>query len=161
MNVVFLKPGDFHFGRGQVRIDTLLGSCVSVTLWHPRLRCGGMCHFMLPRRPRAIGAAPDGHYADEAFALFDRAIARCLPGPAEFEAKLFGGGNMFPGSGDGLAAGIGARNIDTARRLLAGRGIAVVAEHVGAFGHRKLSFDLPSGNVWLDFQAIRRADGDS
>lgn len=45
---VVLKPGDFYFGGGATRISTLLGSCVSMTLWHPRRKIGGMCHYMLP-----------------------------------------------------------------------------------------------------------------
>ncbi len=39
--VVTLKAGEFHFGGGPTRISTLLGSCVSITLWHPRKRIGG------------------------------------------------------------------------------------------------------------------------
>jgi chemotaxis protein CheD len=31
-------------------IRTVLGSCVSITLWHPVKRVGGMCHFLLPTR---------------------------------------------------------------------------------------------------------------
>ena len=63
---VFLQPGEFYFGEEKTRIRTLLGSCVAVTLWHPKLRIGGMCHYMLPRRPRdKAGAAEklDGRYA--------------------------------------------------------------------------------------------------
>ena len=47
---IFLQPGDFYFGDRDTRIRTLLGSCVSITMWHPRLHVGGMCHFMLPER---------------------------------------------------------------------------------------------------------------
>jgi hypothetical protein len=49
------------------RIVTLLGSCVSITVWSPRLLVGGMCHFMLPSRgviPE--GATYAGRYGDEA-----------------------------------------------------------------------------------------------
>ena len=31
IETVLLRPGDFHFGGGNTRISTLLGSCVS--LW--------------------------------------------------------------------------------------------------------------------------------
>ena len=47
---VFLQPGDFYFGEAGTRIRTLLGSCVAITLWHPILHIGGMCHIMLPER---------------------------------------------------------------------------------------------------------------
>ena len=66
---VFLQPGGFYFGGGRTRISTLLGSCISITLWHPARRIGGMCHFMLPTRGQPAGAPLDGRYADEALAL--------------------------------------------------------------------------------------------
>jgi len=71
---IFLRPGDHYFtDRKNTRIRTLLGSCVSITFWHPRLLIGGMCHYMLPERGNELRAedwhAPDGRYADEAVAL--------------------------------------------------------------------------------------------
>ena len=51
-HTVFLHPGECYFGGGPTRIATLLGSCVSITVWHPRLLVGGMCHYMLPSRQR-------------------------------------------------------------------------------------------------------------
>ena len=51
---IFLNPGDYAFGDEQVRMRTLLGSCVAVTFWHPKLRVGAMCHYLLP----ALGAPP-------------------------------------------------------------------------------------------------------
>ena len=41
---VVLGPGDLYFGRGEHQVRTLLGSCVGITLWHPRAYLGGMCH---------------------------------------------------------------------------------------------------------------------
>ena len=46
--VMHLQPGELIFGRGRGTIQTLLGSCVAVTLWHPQRRLSGMCHFVLP-----------------------------------------------------------------------------------------------------------------
>jgi chemotaxis protein CheD len=76
VETVVLGAGDFHFGGGRTRISTLLGSCVSITLWHPRQRIGGMCHFMMTERQRAPDIALDGRYADEAFALFLQHVER-------------------------------------------------------------------------------------
>jgi len=147
---VFLEPGDFHFGGADTRISTLLGSCVSITLWHPRARIGGMCHYMLAERPRRVVAAPDGRYADEAFTLFLQAVRAAGTRPAEYQAKLFGGANMFR-SGTESTLDIGARNVDAGRRLLATHHVTLVAEHVGGSGRRKLHFDIGNGNVWLAF----------
>ena len=158
---IVLNPGDFHFGAAPLQIATLLGSCVTVTLWHPRRRLGGMCHILLPNRARRPpGAALDGHYADEAFALFDRAIAHHDSRPHEYQAKLFGGGDMFPTAA--ARVHLGEQNVAMARSLLVQRGIPLLAEHAGGAGHRKLVFDLDTGEVRLCFADLNQVPrGDS
>ena len=47
---IFLNPGEYAFGTELDRIRTILGSCVAVTFWHPGLRLGAMCHYLLPAR---------------------------------------------------------------------------------------------------------------
>lgn len=154
LKTVTLDPGAFHFGGGPTRISTLLGSCISITLWHPQKRIGGMCHYMLAERPvnhfPPPAATLDGRYAGEAFALFMQHVEAAGTRPGEYQAKLFGGGSMFAGAGDG-ETGIGLRNIERGRELLADWDIALVAEHVGGSGRRRLHFDLPSGHAWLAF----------
>ncbi|MBI5921249.1 MAG: chemotaxis protein CheD [Betaproteobacteria bacterium] len=151
---VFLTAGEFHFGAAPLQLATLLGSCVTVTLWHPRRLIGGMCHFLVPRRERNSDMALDGHFADEAFALFDQALLRSNSHPAEFQAKLFGGGDMFPDLR--MSIDVGTLNIDAARRLLKQRGIPLLAEHAGGAGHRRLIFDLATGEVQLRFANKRK-----
>ncbi len=95
-NDVVLQIGDFHFGGGRTRIRTLLGSCISITLWHPRLKIGGMCHYLLPRRGNTDLAqtASEGNYAEGAMQLFMRELRRTRTAPDEYVAKLFGGGHI-------------------------------------------------------------------
>lgn len=147
---VFLQPGGFHFGGGRTRISTLLGSCISITLWHPTRLIGGMCHFMLPTRGHPAGQPLDGRYADEALALFDRAVAAAASLPSEYQVKVFGGGNMLTRSTEGTALmDIATRNVDSAYALLARHGYRPTVAHCGGQGHRKLFFDLWTGHVWL------------
>lgn len=163
INEVFLNPGDFYFGEGHTRISTLLGSCVSITLWHPRHRIGGMCHYMLAERQRPSGTPPDGRFGSEAFELFLHNVKAAGTRPSEYQAKLFGGANMLSGP-DGKQMDIGPRNVAYGRQLLVDRQIALMVEHVGGSGRRKLHFDLWSGDVWLAFPQgsdarIRSANG--
>ncbi len=51
----FLNPGEFFFCESNCQIHTLLGSCIAITLWHPILKIGGMCHFVLPGRRSPAG----------------------------------------------------------------------------------------------------------
>lgn len=150
---VFLQPGEFYFGDRDTRIRTLLGSCVAITMWHPRLQVGGMCHFMLPSRHGGPSHEPDGRYANEAMLLFDKEIRAIAAKPSDFQVKVFGGGNMFqvpPScSHESECQHVSCRNVLSGRRLLKESGFNIVAEHVGDFGHRNVIFDVWSGDVWL------------
>ncbi|MBV2235459.1 MAG: chemotaxis protein CheD [Sterolibacterium sp.] len=155
---IVLAPGEFHFAAAPGLISTLLGSCVAITLWHPLRRLGGMCHILLPGRlPHAGAAAASpsqpmtlaGRYAEEAFMLFDTAIARYGCQAHEYQARLFGGGNMFPGMK--TFNPIGEQNIEAAHRFITQRGMPLLEEHTGGTGRRKLLFDLESGAVRLQY----------
>jgi chemotaxis protein CheD len=155
---VFLHPGDFHFAGPDTRIVTLLGSCVSITVWCPRLRVGGMCHYMLPSRgviPE--GASYDGRYGDEAMKLLMNHIWRLDADPAQFQAKVFGGANMFPLQCQRNEMNVGERNIEMALTLLERYEIPIKAKHIGGDGHRKLMLDIWSGDVWLKHQPLTQA----
>lgn len=146
---IFLQPGEWYLGDRHTRIRTLLGSCVAITLWHPRLLLGGMCHFLLPTRGGAPASEPDGRYGDEAMSLlFDAAAARGTRLP-EYEAKVFGGGDMFGNQQAKGAMDIGGRNIAAANALLARHGIAPKASSVGKRGYRNVFLDVATGNVWV------------
>ena len=163
---IFLLPGEVRFESRDTRIRTLLGSCVAITLWHPRTLIGGMCHFMLPGRGTACPVDPtstqrpsrpeatvamrelDGRYADEALGILMYRVQAAGTSPEEYEAKIFGGGNQFT---DALSAGIdvATRNVEAGLQLLAVHGFAPSAMHLGGSGHRQVILDLWSGDVWL------------
>lgn len=146
---VHLQPGEYFVGEG-VRVRTLLGSCVSVTLWHPGRRVGAMCHFVLAQRGRRGNAALDARYGDEALALMFEELVQRQVALADCEAKIFGGGDMFPGQR--AAAGgvsVGRRNGEAARSILEAQGVTVRSQHLYGFGHRQIIFDMDSGHVWV------------
>jgi chemotaxis protein CheD len=148
---IFLQPGDFYFGDSKTRIRTLLGSCVAISIWHPRLHIGGMCHYMLPRRPRyKTSEHLDGRYAEDAMHLFMFELKRSKTKPSEYKAKLFGGGNMFSRPDKKIAHNyISDQNVDFGRTLMTQYGFSVHAEDMGGDGHRNILFDLWSGDVWV------------
>jgi len=146
---IFLQPGEYFVGDSRHQLRTLLGSCVSVTLWHPGRRIGAMSHFLLATRPRPPQAALDGRYGDEAFALMLQDLALLRVPLHECEAKLFGGGNMFPTGGFAYASDIGRRNGEAARQQLQRHGIAVRSEHLFGSGHRQIIFRIGTGDVWV------------
>jgi len=164
---VFLRPGDHFVGDASHRLRTLLGSCVSVTLWCERLRIGAMSHFLLASRgtgdvDAAVGLdlqKLDGRYGDEALRLMLHELARRGVEASRCQAKIFGGGNMFPAQTGGMAPAIGRRNGEAARELLQARGIAIVSESLFGDGHRQIVFDIDSGDVWARQRAPVRPLG--
>jgi chemotaxis protein CheD len=146
---VFLGPGDLYFGDRQTRIRTLLGSCVAITLWHPLTLIGGMCHYMMPTRH---GHTPhhdlSGRYGDEALQLLLDEIHAAGTSPHDYQVKMFGGGNQFPGH-HAIAVDVASRNIDAGLHLLAEVGLEVTSMHLGGTGHRQVVLDVWSGDVWV------------
>lgn len=146
---IFLQPGEFYFGDRETRIRTILGSCVSITMWHPKKHIGGMCHYMLPKNKRhAHGQELDGKYAEDTIHLFMQEIRKANTHAQEYEVKIFGGGNQFPGQ-DRRVFSVSEQNVDVGRALLAQHGFKIKSEHLGGNGHRNIMFDLWSGDVWV------------
>ncbi len=144
---IYLAPGEFYFGAAPCLIRTLLGSCVAVSLWHPLRHIGGMCHYLLPELGQKDIESDAGRYAQGALRLFEKAIQHHRSCLGEYEAKIFGGAEMF---GD-RSVGIGLRNVQVAHTWLANKRIPLIAEHSGGNGHRSLVLDLETGDVWLKY----------
>ena len=155
---IFLRPGELHFGGGELRIRTLLGSCVSMVFWHPVRRIGGMCHYLLPYRLGARTGEPDGRYADEAVEIMIGHMRDYATEPDAYEVKVIGGGNMFPSIYANAEDGIGVRNIQAARNLIGRYGLNCAHEHLDGAGHRQVIFDIPSGWVEVRYNALPRPD---
>jgi chemotaxis protein CheD len=145
---VFLQPGEYFAGDAVYRLRTLLGSCVSITLWHPVLKIGAMSHFLLARRSTGPASEFDGRYGEEALWLMLRELHKAGVAPSECQGKIFGGGDMFPGRSQATGIHVGKQNGETARDLLHAHGISIASESLFGVGHRQIVFDVSSGNVW-------------
>ncbi len=145
----FLHPGEFYFGRTPEKIGTLLGSCIAITLWHPKKKIGGMCHFVLPKQPHADHSHHlNGRYADNAIKLFEQAIKQHHTVATDYQAKIFGGGNHLPHQ-SAKEDSIGIKNAEAAMMLLIERNIDISVADVGETWARRIIFELNSGDVWV------------
>ncbi len=160
---IFLQPGEMYFARDNVRISTLLGSCVSVSCWHPKYHVGGLSHFLLPDSQDGMTTGSSGtgnsgnvsssRYANSGFELMLSEIRKLGLNNKEFEFKLFGGGAM-PKAAMSAHQQIGSQIVAAARQLLTDHQLPVAAEHTGGIGYRHLMFDIWSGQVWLKYVAL-------
>ncbi|NBU97439.1 MAG: chemotaxis protein [Spirochaetia bacterium] len=159
---VFLQPGDFFWGDRSTRIRTILGSCVSFCLWHPQLKEGGMCHFMLPNRGTHTEHNPNilnGKYGEEAWQLFEKEFKKNNTRASEYVVKIFGGSSMFAHEAEDKEVqnskiNIGIKNIELSRKLVQNNHLNVVSENLGGKHSRRLHYEIWSGNVWLKRQEV-------
>lgn len=145
---LFINPGEYEFADSNFCLRTTLGSCVSIALWHPRRRLGGLCHFMLPGRRHKSEQALDGRYGEEAFELLLMEVGKADTRLEDYEVKLFGGANMFA-QRKTAHRHVGRSNIEFAQRLLNQRGVRVISQSLGGYGYRNLIFDIARGIVWV------------
>ena len=146
---IFLQPGEYFVADADYQIRTMLGSCVSITLWHPATRQGAMSHFLLPTRGASNPQQTlDARYGDEALMLMLQDLQRLGIPTAQCQAKIFGGGNMFPAKLRDASLNVGQRNGEAALALLSEHGIPVVSESLFGIGHRQIVFDVSNGDVW-------------
>ena len=147
---IFLQPGEYFVADADYQLRTMLGSCVSITLWHPPTRIGAMSHFLLPTRGQ-LGSKlhlHDARYGDEALALMLSDLAKSGIRPSQCQGKIFGGGNMFPNQARDGNKHVGLKNGEAARALLQAHGIPIVSESLFGVGHRQIIFDVSNGDVW-------------
>lgn len=107
-----------------------------------------MCHFLLAERASGVALELDGRYAPEANALMLAALRERGVAPEQCQAKLFGGGNMFPTHARGQEPSVGEKNGRAARRLMGDCGIPVISESLFGVGYRRIIFDIDTGDVW-------------
>jgi chemotaxis protein CheD len=145
----FLNPGDFAFGNERDRLRTILGSCVAVTFWHPPLKLGAMCHYLLPARSPSQTDPPGGKYAEDVIPLIAAHFTNQGLAPSSIQVKMFGGSNMFPTLSLGESLSIGTKNIHVGLAIMARLGFNIVNFDLAGGTNRTVVFDISSGEVWV------------
>jgi len=135
INRVFLLPGEYFVSKQPHIISTLLGSCVSICLYHPQLHFGGMNHYMLTKSPAGERSGKYGDYAINVLLQFMERACGSLNG---VEAMVFGGANVVGNIGTGEQ--IGERNVALAREMLKKHGLKITKEQVGGTAGLKLHY---------------------
>lgn len=147
----YLKPGEVYLSAVPARVSTVLGSCISVTLFHRATGLGGICHGVLPEdRGGAAENRYDPRYVDSAIRYLLSMVSKAGIGFDELEVKLFGGAAMMPYSGRACKdLSIGSQNAAMAQHVLKSIGLEISAADVGGIQGRKIVFFTHSGVVWL------------
>jgi chemotaxis protein CheD len=139
---------NIHPGAWAIEVErplsTLLGSCVAVCLFDPKMKIGGINHFMLPNMARGknndVDSLLSGDYAMESLlnAMLNKGAKK-----AQLQAKAFGGGTIIETS-----LSIGMRNASFTKEWLAREGIPLISSDFLGPWSRKVLFLPGTGDVF-------------
>ncbi|NVZ25298.1 chemotaxis protein CheD [Pseudomonas gingeri] len=142
---LFLRPGDYFFGQHEGTVTTLLGSCVSIILWHPRWRLLAVSHYLLPNDPSARNGL-DTRYGEGVFQRIQADMRRHGTHPNEYRKGIFGGGSLVRFEGTPTRK-IGHNNSAFAREQFSLRNWAVDHCDLNGQHYRRLHIDGSSGVI--------------
>jgi len=103
INCINLQPGEVYFSQPlkddtRIKLKTILGSCVAITIWHTESKTAGMCHYLLAQeacKTKATHVIQKYRYGEDALEYLLRKMALLHP-LDEYDLALFGGSNMYP-----------------------------------------------------------------
>lgn len=146
--------GELCVSREPVIIKTLLGSCVSVCLYDPGARVGGMNHILLPGSADMDQFNTSARYGVNAM---DKLITRMLANGVDRKrlvAKVFGGAHILEQVDSKFSPGAG--NVEFAFKYLETESIPVAGFNVAGFNPRRIYFNTGTGKVLME--RVRRAE---
>lgn len=148
----FLQPGELLTAETPMRVKTVLGSCVAITMRAPHLGVTAIAHCLLPEAGVPLDTIPREEalrYVDTTIELMLRGFAQRGAALQDIEIKLFGGADSLAEPNQGCGYCVGRRNVDSARAILAARGLAITASGVGGRQGRTIEFNTGTGEVYV------------
>ncbi len=149
---VTIYIGGVHASDEPAVIKTLLGSCISVCLYDPLKRVGGMNHFMLPRGGANGGGEDASRFGVHAMDCLIGAVMKLGGDRRRLVAKSFGGAHVL--NIQESAAGVPQQNIQFIREFLSGEGFPMLSEDVGGYHPRHVRFYTATGKA-----LVKRVEG--
>ena len=145
---ISIQPGELYIARTALTLQTILGSCVSVTFWSKSHALGAMCHGVLPKCPASAPLREQFRYVDSAIRYlleqFDASGAK----RKDLEIKAFGGADVLAVSASQTAKPtVGALNCKAALEVLQAENLSINASDLGGSRGRVIYFDTGTGEV--------------
>ena len=150
---LYVQPGESHLIRKPAILRTLLGSCVGITFWVPRLGMGALCHPMLPSYPAKphadLSRTAGRRYVDFAIRDLARQFDDLGARRNEVVVKLFGGGDVLLVANDSTRPTVGKLNCEVALKVLEDEDFQVAASSLGGNCGVNIHFNTRTGEVLL------------
>jgi chemotaxis protein CheD len=144
---IFLKPGEIYLSERPSIVSTVLGSCISVTMFSPERHIGAICHAVLPEEKTA---GEGTRYVDSAILAMLKSFDKYGISRSRIEVKLFGGADMLSaGSVNGMGGSVGRQNIEIAVQVVKRENLRLMASDLGGAHGRKIFFNTHTGEILL------------
>jgi chemotaxis protein CheD len=150
---VYLKPAELCICRVPTLVTTILGSCVAVTMHHPKLGLAAICHALQATCSKLSAECPrhcEKKYQYVACVIPEMVHLLEAAGANRemLEVKLFGGAAVLRTVADQpIGQSIGRLNIEAAKSILARYGFDLKVHQVGGMYGRKIIFNTHTGEV--------------
>lgn len=131
---VKIHIGQYYASREPMVIGTILGSCVSVCLFDPQTRVGGMNHILRVGEDTTVYDG-DARYGINAMEVLINEMVGLGAVRSRFVAKVFGGGNILSMSEEYRP---GPKNVEFVLRFLEVENIKLQSQSTGGPYSRKL-----------------------
>ena len=149
MHRVNIGIGELHVATEPTVISTILGSCVSVCLFDPVKRMGGMNHMLLPGSPDMKEFNESARYGINAMELLINGLLTKGALRHNLKAKVFGGGHIFNGAGFREIFTPGKDNTKFTFSFLEDENLPIESYNVGGNFGRKIYFESDTGEVLM------------
>ncbi len=150
---IYLKPCEIWISKSPSVVSTVLGSCISVTMFSPQFKVGAICHGFLPTKSSTCENdevdVEEYKYVDQAIVKMAKRLKHMGVRAGELEVKLFGGAHMFSSRSGSRKIDVGIQNIQTAILTIKSSGLKLHSTHVGGVAGRKLYFNTETGEVYM------------
>jgi chemotaxis protein CheD len=151
---VYLHPGEIYIAHTPTILRTVLGSCVGITFWSPRLTVGALCHAVLPRRPPEVASNPNDpegyRYVDFCIGNVSRQLETLGAVRSQLQVKLFGGADVLPvSSAPSARMTVGRQNWQAALEVMRDENLGVTVSDLGGTRGCTLQFNTGTGEVLL------------
>ena len=132
----------------DVLVTYALGSCIAVAIYDPRVKVGGLLHYMLPDSTLDMNKAKatPGMFADTGIPILFKACYNLGAQKKSMIVKVIGGASILD---DTNYFRIGQKNIMAVRKMFWKNNVMINGEDTGSNYNRTVRLEISTGKVFV------------
>lgn len=152
--LIYLHPGEVYFTIKPEVISTVLGSCLTVTMFNKETGLSGISHALLPNCKTSLKncekCIEPFKYVDCSIKIMIKKFDANKISRRNIEVKMFGAAEMMESSNQNTAMeSVAKKNILTALDILENENLSLSASDLGGRCGRRIIFFTKDGSVYL------------